>query len=143
MYDANSTIIYQRKPTFTNFDDSGSIVVDNIETITFHTNDGEWFLGLINVRLDGVNQLFHCIDCISSSSSTDLGRLNMNGPQDLPGTANCRNTCTFRKGPAPKGKIKLLNQNISRPFITYPTLNFYAMIHPIFHLSQLCSRMGN
>ena len=108
-YDADSNIIYKRNPIATKFGDSDVILINNVETIKFETNHDDGFLGLINVKMDGVNQLFHCIDCISSSSSTELGRLyvdtDMNGPsQDLPGTANCQNTCTFKRG-SPAGKF--------------------------------------
>ena len=110
MYDADSNIVHQRM-AFADVGDSGSIALDHIKLITFETRYG-WhgWHGLINVKLEGVNHfgdysetiLFQCVDCLPSSSSTDLGRLyldpDMNGPQDLPGAANCQNSCTFKRG---------------------------------------------
>ena len=124
VFDENDHIVAQRNPMQTNWGASGFISVNNIETIKFETNSPDGFLGLISVKM-GIfggflsdvwqqqvlpNPVFHCIDCIASSSSTELGSLyldtDMNEPQDLPGTANCQNTCTFRKIHAPPpGKI--------------------------------------
>ena len=109
--DADRHIVHQRKQSFAGVDESDSIVLDTIEFIRFDTNSADGFHGLINVKLDGVEQLFHCIDCIPSSPSTKLSRLyldtDMNGPQDLPGAANCQNTCTFKRG-----KIKFAIQKV-------------------------------
>ena len=102
-FDANNKIVYQRLPSLTKFDDSDLIAVDNIETIRFNTNTGDGFLGLINVKMDGVNQHFECLNCRSSSNTTELGRIyldtNLDTNDKTPGTAHCDTTCTFQRLP--------------------------------------------
>ena len=101
-------MVAQRQSFNINLGESGVIVVNNIETIKFDTRYDDGFLGLINVKMDGVNQAFYCVDCTDSSSSMELGRLYldlyMNGyelKKDLPETAYCLETCTFRRGSRP------------------------------------------
>ena len=105
VYDADSNIVHQRKPSFAKEDESDSIALNNIESIKFETNSADGFHGLISVKMEGINQMFHCIDCLPSSSSTQLSRLyldtDMNAHYNLPGAANCQNSCTFERGPAP------------------------------------------
>ena len=91
MYDVNNSIFYQRLPSFADVDISGCIAVNNIELIRFETNTEDGLLGLINVRMSGVNQMFHCLDCLSCSSSTQLSRIyldmNILGQDGLTETA--------------------------------------------------------
>ena len=98
LFDANDNIVGQRKPIYTDTD--GFISVNSIETIKFATNNPDGFLGLITVTMQGEKQVFHCIDCLPSTT-TELGRLfldtDMSIPKDLPGTAYCKDTCTFIK----------------------------------------------
>ena len=80
------------------FGDSYIIAVDNIETIQLDSNTQDGFLGFINVQMDGVNQRFRCLDCLSSSSTMELGRFYLykdDTPYKLPGTAQCATTCIF------------------------------------------------
>ena len=100
-YDANDKIVYEKPPSFTKFGEKGGFdkVVDNIERIVFITNTENGFLGLITVKRDGVNLQFECLNCLSSSSTTELSRIYLdidNAPYDSPGTAHCDTVCTFR-----------------------------------------------
>ena len=105
-FDANNQIVYQRLPSLTKFGDTDLIAVDNIETIRFNTNTENGLLGLINVKREGVIQRFECVDCLPSSTTTELARvyLDMNNtPYDSPGTAHCDTTCTFKIQRPPPG----------------------------------------
>ena len=113
VYDADSNLVHQRNPSKARENESDSIALNNIETIKFETNSDDGFHGLISVKKEGINQVFHCIDCLPSSSSTELSRLyldtDMKAHYSLPGAANCQNSCTFERGPAPTtSKFNLL-----------------------------------
>ena len=105
MYDAQRNIVYRRKPSSANKDEVGSISLNDIDSIKFETNNRDGFIGFFKVAKNGSNEAFHCVDCLSTSSSTELSRLyldtDMSIPQDLPKTAYCQNKCTFEKGPPP------------------------------------------
>ena len=105
-YDADNNILIKSRPKLTKFNKSFVITVNNLETIKFETNSEskDAFLGLISVEtVDGVLEEFHCIDCDASSSSTELGRLYLDTDitRNIPGTAYCKQSCTFKRGPAP------------------------------------------
>ena len=74
-------------------------VYGDIKRIEFktNTNDGGHFF--IDVEKNGEKLPFTCTDCLSTSKSLALGKLyldgDMNGPQGLPGSANCQNQCEF------------------------------------------------
>lgn len=102
-HDAVGNLLYQRVPSYAGSCESDRIDLLSVaESITFETDSTDGFLGWIDVTIDGETQIYHCIDCLSDSPSTTLGRLNldenMDGPHDLPKTANCQNSCTFIKG---------------------------------------------
>ena len=81
-------------------------MIDNIETIRFDANTKDGFLGFINVKKEGVNQRFECVNCLSSSTTTKLARVYLdidNTPYDSPGTAHCDTTCTFKVQRSPPG----------------------------------------
>ena len=116
VYDVNSSIVFQSIPSFAGVDTSGCIAVNNIELIKFETNTEDGFLGLINVKEKGVNQQFHCIDCLSYSSSTQLFRIYLDmdilGPEGLAETAYCQNACFFKKGAPPSNSFTVYNDSL-------------------------------
>ena len=105
-YDIDHNLLYQRNSSHAAKGDSDRISLASVaESITFKTDSGDGFYGLINVTINGEIQVYECIDCVSNSPSITLGMLyldtNMDGPQDEPGASNCRNTCTFMKSKTP------------------------------------------
>ena len=104
LYDINGNVLYQRLPANANVGDSESIkILSTIDSISFETNSPDGFMGFVEVRIAGEKQLFNCTNCHASSPSTELSyiyldKATMNGDLDLPGAANCENTCTFQRG---------------------------------------------
>ena len=112
-YDADMKILHQRSPTKAEMGESESIEFSsNVESITFSTDSGDGFVGIVNVTIAGEEIFYSCIDCLVTSPSTILGKiyvdLESNGPQNLPETANCKETCTFTRVP---GKFYLTVSN--------------------------------
>ena len=104
LYDENKKILARRQPAHAFSNDDKSVAVSStIHSITFRTDYSDGFYGWVDVTIPrhGKKQTFTCIDCYPGPSRA-LGRLyldtNMDGPLDVAGAANCKDSCTFEKG---------------------------------------------
>jgi len=102
LYDDENNIIHNRPVAIAAKTDNEDIVVSpEIAEIvldgTYHGFHGAFIV----YGSAGSTRQFHCINCMSSSPTTELKSVYIDTVldyQNLPDTANCLNSCRFRSG---------------------------------------------
>jgi len=107
LYDDENNIIYNRPVGHARFNENHDIAVSSeIVEIVFDGTSAGFHGSFIVYDSAGSTRLFHCTNCVSSSSTTEL--INVYIDNDLDGnfewqlplseTAKCQTSCTFRSG---------------------------------------------
>jgi len=118
LYDDENNIIYNRPVTNANHNEQEDIYVSSeIAEIVFHASSS--MHGSFTVRdSEGSAREFRCTNCMSNSATLELKNVyidtDMNRDQNLPDTANCRNSCRFVSG-----ELTIINRKLWLKYILY------------------------